>query len=83
MSSMTEMVLVGVVVGVALFWAVRAIWNSVRKGNVCTSCGNSGDCPAENNPEMLQELGQTGQHSPNSLVCPSKSVNSPKDKAKT
>ncbi len=83
MSSMTEMVLVGVVVGVALFWAVRAIWNSVRKGNACTSCTSSGDCPVENNPEMLQELGEMGQHSPSSPVCPSQAVNSPKDKAKT
>ncbi len=83
MSSLTEIILVGVVVAVAGAWAARAIWNAVRKGNICTSCSSSADCPAANNPEILQELGKIDHCGPGSFECPVKPEDPPQDKAKT
>ena len=83
MSSLTETILVCAVVGVAAFWAIRAIWNAVRKGNICTSCSSSGSCPAVDKPEILQELTQIDQCGPRSFECPANSDKSPQDKAKT
>ena len=60
MGSTFEMVVVGVVVVAALIWAGRAVWSSVRKQGVCSSCGSSGECPVAGNPEALEELGRKG-----------------------
>jgi hypothetical protein len=56
MGSTLEMIIVGVVVGAALIWAVVAGWRSVKKQGACSSCGSSGECPLANNPEALAEL---------------------------
>jgi len=83
MSLTFESILVGIVVAIAVFWAVRAIWNAVRKGNVCTSCSSSGNCPAVDHPEILQDLVKIDQCGPGSFECPAKIEKSPQDKAKT
>ncbi len=77
MSAKVEVILVGVAVAAAGFWAVRAIWRTVRKGNICTSCSSSGNCPAVNNPELLQELGKIDQCGPGARQCPSKPESQP------
>ena len=61
MSSTVEILIVGAAVVVALAWAGRAVWRSVRKQGMCSSCGSSGECPVAGNPEALVELGQKGQ----------------------
>jgi hypothetical protein len=55
-----EVIIVGVAVVVALAWAGRAAWRSVRKQGVCSSCGSSGECPVAGNPKALDELGRKG-----------------------
>lgn len=57
---MIEMMVVGVVVTVALAWAGRAIWRSVRGGKGCSSCADSGNCPLQENPQLLEELTSLG-----------------------
>ncbi len=61
MGSTVEMIVVGVVVAVAAIWAGRAIWRSVKKQGVCSSCASSGECPLAGNPDALTELIQQGQ----------------------
>ena len=61
MGSTFELVAVGVVVFAALIWAGRAVWRSVRKQGVCSSCGSSGECPLAGNPEALADLGRQGK----------------------
>ena len=61
MGSTAELIAVGVIVTVALAWAGRAIWRSVKKQGVCSSCGSSGECPIAGNPDALAELVQKGQ----------------------
>jgi hypothetical protein len=51
MSSIFEMVIVGVVVAVALVWAGRAAWRSFRKTGGCSSCSSSGECPLVKDPD--------------------------------
>ena len=57
---MIERVVVIVVVAVALAWAGRAVWRSVRGGKGCSSCSDSGNCPIAENPELLEELTRRG-----------------------
>jgi len=48
MGGLWENVAVGVIVGLALIWAV---WGLVRQGRakkVCSSCSSSGECPLVN-----------------------------------
>ena len=61
MGSTLEMIVIGVVVGAALIWAIIAGWRSVKKQGACSSCGSSGECPIANNPEALAELGRKGR----------------------
>lgn len=61
MSLTLEMVAVGMAVAVAVAWAARAGWKSLKSQGVCSSCGSSGECPIANNPEALAELSQKGQ----------------------
>ena len=61
MGSTLEMIVVGVVVAIALVWASRAIWRSIKKQGVCSSCGSSGECPIAGNPDALAELSKKGQ----------------------
>lgn len=51
-----ETVIVGVVVAVAMAWGIRAIYRSCKKGTVCSSCGDSGDCPLTSQGQDLTEL---------------------------
>ncbi len=55
MTPWVESAIVVVVVGVAVVWAIRAIWRSTRKGQVCSSCSDSGSCPvAGKKPDLIQ-----------------------------
>ena len=45
MSHLTETILVGVIVGVALAGFVIRLRRARRKGTACSSCASSGDCP--------------------------------------
>ncbi len=75
MGSVTEMIIVGVVVAGALVWAGVAFYQTIRKQGTCSSCGSSGECPIAGNPDALAELGQKGQLNhldscqPGSLSC--------------
>jgi hypothetical protein len=40
-----DLVIVGLLVGGACVWAVRALVRSLKKPGGCSSCGSSGDCP--------------------------------------
>lgn len=57
-----ETIIVGVAVGTAMVWGVRAIYRSCRKGTVCSSCSDSGDCPLTNQGQDLIDL---QEHGPN------------------
>ena len=61
MGSTLEIIVVGVIVAVAAAWASRAIWRSVKKQGVCSSCGSSGECPIADNPDALAELSKKGR----------------------
>ena len=61
MGSTLEMMVVGVVVAIALAWAGRAIWKSVKSKGVCSSCGSAGECPLVGNPDALAELSNKGR----------------------
>ncbi len=71
MSSLTETIVVGVVVLVAGVWAARAIWRSVRGGKTCSSCSSSADCPMITQQEKLADLGKLDQCGPGSFDCDS------------
>jgi hypothetical protein len=51
-----ETLVVGIVVGVALLWGLRAVWQAVRRGSVCSDCSDSGSCPLAENPQLLEEI---------------------------
>ena len=61
MGSTLEMVIIGVAVAIALVWAIRAGWNSVKTKGGCSSCGSAGECPLVGDPEALAELSKKGQ----------------------
>ena len=61
MGSTLEMAVIGVVVAVALAWAIRAGWKSVKTKGGCSSCGSAGECPLVGDPEALAELSKKGQ----------------------
>ncbi len=61
MGSMLEMVVIGVAVAVALAWAIRTVWKSVKSKGGCSSCGLAGECPFVGNPDALAELSKKGQ----------------------
>jgi hypothetical protein len=61
MGSTLEMVIIGVAVAIALAWAIRAGWNSVKTKGGCSSCGSVGECPLVGDPEALAELSKKGQ----------------------
>jgi hypothetical protein len=61
MGSTLEMIVIGVAVAVALAWAIRAGWNSVKSKGGCSSCGSAGECPLVGDPEALAELSNKGQ----------------------
>ncbi len=49
---------VGVIVLVAVVWAVRSIVRAVRAKRVCSTCASSGDCPltSTKKPVELQDF---------------------------
>lgn len=53
-----ETFVVAGIVTVALVWAVRASWRSVRSGSVCSDCADSGSCPLANDPTLLKKLAE-------------------------
>ena len=61
MSSTLEIIVIGVVVAVALAWALRAGWRSMQSKGGCTSCGSEGECPLVGDPDALAELSGRGQ----------------------
>ena len=61
MGSTLEMIVVGTAVAVALIWAARAGWKSVKTKGGCSSCGSAGECPFVGDPEALAELSKRGQ----------------------
>ncbi len=61
MGSTLEMLVVGVAVTVALIWAGRTGWKSVKSKGGCSSCGSAGECPFVGDPEALAELSKRGQ----------------------
>lgn len=69
MSTLTETIVVGVCVAVAGFWAVRAIWRSVRGGKVCSSCSASDGCPMIAQQKNLADQGKLDQCGPTSFDC--------------
>ncbi len=58
---MMEMMVVIVVVAVALAWAGRAVWRSVKGKGACSSCAEAGSCPLVENPELLADLSLKGK----------------------
>lgn len=64
MSAGFEAIVIGAVVFVALLWAARAAYRSVKNSGGCSSCASSGECPLANNPEALAELTRQGQATP-------------------
>jgi len=54
-----ETIIVAVVVGIAMLWGIRSIYRSYKKGTVCSSCSDSGDCPLtakDLEPTELKEI---------------------------
>lgn len=45
MGTWLEVAVVAATVGAALAWAVRKIWRNWKKGTVCQTCGDAGNCP--------------------------------------
>lgn len=45
MDGLWEIVVVAAAVAVAAVWALRGLWQSARKRQVCSSCASSGGCP--------------------------------------
>jgi hypothetical protein len=60
MGHWVEAAVVGLVVGGAVFWAVRAGLRSARKGQVCSTCGDASSCPLAGKDPTAQELKQLG-----------------------
>jgi hypothetical protein len=57
MTPLVENIAVGVIVAVAALWAGRAIWRSRGQKSGCSSCSESGKCPAAGaGPQQLQTL---------------------------
>ena len=50
-----DTLVVGVIVLVALAWAVRSVWRAVRAKKICSTCASGPDCPLAN-PQTLQDL---------------------------
>ncbi len=69
MSSVTETIVVGIVVVVAGVWAGKAIWRSVRGGKVCSTCSSSENCPLVSQQSDLLELSKIDQCGPKSFDC--------------
>ena len=60
MNPILEYLIVGAVVLLAVFWAVRAGMRTVRKTGACSSCASSGDCPATKDPALISDLMELG-----------------------
>ncbi|PID81138.1 hypothetical protein CSB20_03900 [bacterium DOLZORAL124_64_63] len=61
MTSWWEYLLVAVMVGLALLWAVRGAWRHFRSGGGCSGCGPEGGCGSGGGPEgrgqaLVQDL---------------------------
>ena len=56
MPSWFEGAVVVAVVGLAVFWGLRAILRSWRKGTVCSTCSDAGSCPLAGKEKPLTEL---------------------------
>jgi hypothetical protein len=56
MPSWFDGAVVAVLVGVAIFWGGRAIYRSLKKGNVCSTCGDSQSCPLAGKETPLTDL---------------------------
>jgi FeoB-associated Cys-rich membrane protein len=61
-----ETIITLVIVAVALFWGFRAAWRSVRKGQICSDCSDSGSCPMVGNPDESMKPGALHELSPRS-----------------
>jgi len=61
MGTTLEMTVIGVVVAVAMVWAIRAGWKSVKSKGGCSSCSSADGCPLVGNPDALAELSKKGQ----------------------
>lgn len=48
------------VVGAAMLWGIRSIYRSYKKGTVCSSCSDSGDCPLTKPGQELIDLKDLG-----------------------
>jgi len=64
MSTGIEAIVIGAIVFIALLWAARAVYRSVKNTGGCSSCASSGECPLVNNPEALAKLVRQGQATP-------------------
>ena len=56
MTSLWESILVSVVVGLALIWAVRAVYRYIRGDKTCTGCGSDGGCGGSSPRDLVQDL---------------------------
>lgn len=56
MTSLWESILVSVVVGLALIWAVRAVYRYIRGEKTCTGCGSDGGCGGSSPRDLVQDL---------------------------
>lgn len=52
------------IVAVAVFWGVRAAWRSVRKGQICSDCSDSGSCPLAGPPQLLDLKDKSPKQAP-------------------
>lgn len=64
MNPTTEYIIVGVIVAVTVAWAVRALVRTVRKTGACSSCSTSGDCPVSKDPDLISDLLEVRNGSP-------------------
>ena len=72
MTPLVENIAVGVIVTVAALSAGRAIWRSRGQKTGCSSCSESGKCPAAGaGPQQLQTLDAKG------FSCPSEGSSRP------
>ena len=69
MSGLTEAIVISAVVAVAVAWAARSTYRSVRKTGGCSSCGSSGECPLMKDPAALTELQERAGAGPAGSAC--------------
>jgi len=69
MSGTVEILIIGVIVGSAVVWALLSVWRSWRTRQVCSSCASSGECPVMEHPSQLGDLSESVREGDNGTVA--------------